>query len=352
MQPVHLLSVAQAVAAAAVLRRLARGRRRRKPLAWPEGARPLRATVTVVLPARDEAERIGPCLEGLRGEDVIVVDDGSSDGTAEIARSYGARVVQAGPLPEGWLGKPWALQRGLEEASGEVVVSLDADTRPAPGLVAAMAAELEHADLVSAGPRFLTGSAAQEWLHASLLATLVYRFGPADVDGPQPSPARVMANGQCTAVRRERLLAEGGYALAPDRFTDDIALARALARRGWRVRFVDARDVLQVQMHASLPEVWREWGRTIAAADVTPARWQAADLAVVWLVLALPVLRPSRLGFALLALRWAVVAALRGSYARGGPGLWLSPLADPLAATRLTLSTLRPARAWRGRTYR
>ena len=69
--------------------------------------------VSVVIPARNEAERIGPCLVGLLADEalheVIVVDDGSTDGTAAVARRAGTAVVAAAPPPPGWVGKPWAL---------------------------------------------------------------------------------------------------------------------------------------------------------------------------------------------------------------------------------------------------
>src|SRR4051794_19181611 len=117
----------QFAAAAVAIARLARGRRRHPPLS----ARPAPASVSVLVPARDEAARIGPCLEGLREvAEVIVIDDGSSDATAAVARAAGARVLTAPPKPDGWVGKSWALQQGLEAATGDVVVCLDADTRP------------------------------------------------------------------------------------------------------------------------------------------------------------------------------------------------------------------------------
>jgi len=348
------LTLAQAVAAGVALARLARGRRRRPPLA---PAAP-RRSVTVVIPARDEAARIGPCLEGLRGEhaEVVVVDDCSTDGTAGVAAALGARVVAGREPPEGWVGKPWALQQGLEAARGEVVVSLDADTRPRPGLVGALDGALRDADFVTAGARFVCDTPGERLLHPSMLASLVYRFGPADADAPAPRPERVIANGQCTAVLRERLLAFGGYRPAAAHMTDDAAQARALAAAGWRVAFFDGADLLEVKMHDSAAETWREWGRSLAYADVTSAAWQAADLAVVWLVLALPVLRaaawrPARLDLALLAVRAALLGALARSYTRRGAPFWLSPLADPATAVRLTVSALRPAREWRGRTY-
>jgi dolichol-phosphate mannosyltransferase len=345
-----LLTLAQAAAGAAVAARLARGRRRRRPLV----AVPAPARVSVVIPARDEERRIAGCLAGLAGEDVevMVVDDGSRDRTADVARAHGARVVEGAEPPAGWIGKPWALQQGLEAATGDIVVSLDADTRPRPGLAGALAAALRDADLVTAGARFLCDGAGERLLHPSMLASLVYRYGPADVE----APGRILANGQVTAVRRQALLGAGGYALAAGHMTDDAALARALAARGWRVVFVDGTALVDVRMYESAGETWREWGRSLALPDVTPPAWQAADLAVVWLAMALPVARavtgrPTRLDVALLALRCALLVPLAGAYARRGAPYWASPLADPAVALRLTLSALRPARTWRGRTY-
>ena len=137
-----LPTIVQAAAAAVVVARLARGRRRRPPLA----ARRTGRRVSVVIPARDEERRLAACLAGLADDpdvlEVLVVDDRSRDRTADVARAHGARVVPGAELPPGWVGKPWALQQGLEAAAGDVVVSLDADTRPRPGLAGALAGAL------------------------------------------------------------------------------------------------------------------------------------------------------------------------------------------------------------------
>src|SRR5690349_13481169 len=186
------------VAMAVVLARLPRGPRGRPPPASgesPEGA----PVISGVVPARDEEHRLPACLAALAGDaaisEVVVVDDRSSDDTAGVATRAGARVVRGAPLPDGWGGKAWALEQGLAAARGEIVVFLDADARPRPGLLAALARELDHVDVVSAGPRFACDGAAAQALHASMLATLVYRFGPTDVDGWQPRPGRAVLNG-------------------------------------------------------------------------------------------------------------------------------------------------------------
>ncbi|MEU4409733.1 glycosyltransferase family 2 protein [Streptosporangium sp. NPDC023963] len=352
----RLLTALQAAAALAVAVRLARGRRRRPALAPVRTASP---RVSVVIPARDEEARLGPCLSAVLADpdvaEVIVVDDESRDGTARLAAGVGAKVVAGAPLPDGWVGKQWALRQGVEAAGGDVVVTLDADARPAPGLFGALAAALGEYDLVSAGPRFVCDGAVEQALHASFLATLVYRFGPIGPATP-PAPHRAMANGQCTAFRRAAMLDARGFARVRGNMADDVALARALASDGWAVGFLDAGGLLEVDMHDSAAGVWREWGRSLSLRDATAPGWQVADLAVVWLAAALPVLRlvagrPTRLDLGLLAVRLLLAGALRGSYTRPGPGVLLSPLLDPLAALRLTQATLRPVRNWRGRVY-
>ena len=188
-----LFTAAQAAATAVVVTRLARGRHMRPPLR-AGAALPAGTTVSAVIPARDEAARIGPCVLAARADpgisEVIVVDDESTDGTAAVAARAGARVIPGRALPRDWVGKQWALQQGLEVAAGEYVLTLDADARPRPGLAAALvtAAAGGPFDLVSAGPRFICDSAGEQGLHAAMLATLVYRFGPI---GParQPRPA-------------------------------------------------------------------------------------------------------------------------------------------------------------------
>ncbi|HEX5495825.1 MAG TPA: glycosyltransferase [Mycobacteriales bacterium] len=317
--------------------------------------------MSVLIPARNEARRIGACLQPLVNHpdiaEVVVVDDESSDDTAAIAASCGATVVHGTPPPRGWVGKPWALHQGLAQVSGPWVLTLDADTRAGADLVrAAVAAALERGDdLLSMAGRYRCDSALEQALHGSMLATLVYRFGPPGTRH-RPRPSRTLVNGQCLLFRKEALLRAGGFAAAGPHLTDDIALARDLARRGWRIGMVDAAALLEVDMHDSARSVWREWGRSLPMADVTTRPRALADTLTLGVTMALPVWRlllgrPTPTDWALLATRCALVAGLWRSYRRPGPGLVLSALADPLVVARLAYGIWRPSRRWRGRTY-
>ncbi len=350
-------NVVQAAAAAIVVVRLLPGARRPAPLEPRPG--PLGASVSVIVPARDEEHRIGPLLAALAGDpqvgEVVVVDDESADATAAVAAASGARVVPGRPLPVGWVGKPWALQQGLEAVDSDWVVTLDADVVPRPGFVGALleAAGAGGWDVLTVGPRFVLGGAGEQLLHPAMLATIVYRFG---APGGTVNRRRALANGQCLVARRTRLIELGGFGAAAGHLTDDIALARTLAAGGAKVGFLDGSLLVEVDMHASVAEVWREWGRSLPMADATPPLQQAADLAVVWLAQALPLPRllagrGTPADVALVALRLGLVAATAGSYRRPAPFTWAAPIADVPAAARLTWGAVRPVRRWRGRSY-
>lgn len=373
------LAVAQAIGLCVLLLRLLPGRRRRPPVAPRLDLDGAAGTVSIIVATLDEALRVGPCLDGLVEQgsvvrEILVVDSGSTDGTtalvhAATARDPRIRLLRDDPLPDGWVGKVWALQHGLNHASGDWVLGIDADTIPHPGLAAgALAAAIDlRYDAVSFAPRFRMATAAERWLQPALLVTLVYRFGATGMD---PDPERVMANGQCFLARRDVLDAAGGYVSARASFCDDVTLARHLARSGRRVGFLDGSRLYDVRSYTSALETWREWGRSIDLKDASSPWRQWGDVLFLLVVQGTPILALLAiaalrltghdtdglspvllLSAVLVAVRVLLQRALAPSYERRGLAFWLSPTADPLAAYRILLSTLRTPRSWRGRQY-
>lgn len=334
-------------------------------------------TVTVVVPARNEAARIGPCLDGLRAQqrpliEVIVVDGHSTDATpmlvgAASAQDQRIRLLEEPPRPAGLVGRPWAIAAGCAAAHGEWVMVVDADTAPRAGMVAGAvaAARRFHLDAVSFAPRIIAPGAGARWLQPSLLTTLVYRFGP-----PNTSAAaeRVMANGQCMLMRRELLEHAGGYGMAADSYCDDIRIARHLAARGARVGFVDGPSLLDVTMYPTARETWRAWPPSLHMRDATRMGWRWLDALVLLFAQALPIpmllllaLAAGRLDApravvsglvvvngALLAVRALMAVVTAHSFGVRGIPYWLAPLADPFTVPRVIWTMVAPAREWRG----
>jgi dolichol-phosphate mannosyltransferase len=363
------LVAAQALAAAVLVARLGRGWRR------PAVVRPMASApandraISILLATLNEASRIGPCLRGLIQQgpalrEVIVIDSHSADGTSDLVAKAAqtdsrVRLVTDPPLPPGWIGKVWALQHGLQNASGEWILGIDADTEPAPGMVDAIldAANRQRFDVVSFAPRFAGLNGPQRWLQPALLTTLIYRFGAPGTG------KRVMANGQCFLVRRDVLVRHGGYTAARASFADDVTLARHLASCGARVGFLDGAAIISVRPYRTAREMWREWGRSIDLTDTTTPVRQWLDVLFLVLVQGIPLIALALwprddlfeialpLNVGLVAIRIGLQAALAHSYDRTGLLFWCSWLGDPLACLRIVISSARRPTQWRGRQY-
>jgi dolichol-phosphate mannosyltransferase len=385
-----LLLVVQLPMVAVLLARLLQGPFRRPPLLPQASTLEQLGAVSVVVPTLNEVQRLGPCLAGLSQQgyevrEILVVDSRSTDGTQDLVKAYQAkdpriRLLTDDPLPEGWVGRPWALNHGFLNSSPHStwILGMDADTIPRVGLVAALskAMEDEHYDLVSLAPQFILKTPGEFWLQPALLMTLVYRFGPAG--SPANTSQRVMANGQCFMVRRDWLTRLNGYQTASTSFCDDVTLARNAAKAGARVGFWDGSRLLGVRMYEGVQETWREWGRSLDLKDAAPLAqiwWDAAFLVGVqglpWLLVPtlwlIEVLNPTVVPWpwplrallvvnvGLLLVRLAMQAAITSTYewpAKAGKwAFWLAPLADGPAVFRILLSSLRTPTEWRGRQY-
>ncbi|MEJ2031717.1 MAG: glycosyltransferase [Deltaproteobacteria bacterium] len=270
------------------------------PRALSSGEQP---SVSVIVPARNEEANIVACLRGLLGQDypfkyleIIVVDDDSTDPTWELAGQLAAvhpqlRLLRAGPLPNGWAGKPHACWRGVQAALGAWLCFLDADTRPSPYLLTAAIrhATTESLDMLSLHPR---KELRHFWEKIIIPAGLFAAAFASDLRAVNdPASSHVCANGQFILFRREAYEAIGGHAAAASEICEDKALARLAKKAGLRTQLADAAELFSVRMYADLKELWQ--GLTKDAIEVAPSPAMGIGIAigavfVGWLSVLLP----------------------------------------------------------------
>jgi chlorobactene glucosyltransferase len=226
--------------------------------------------VAAIVPARDEEANIARCLEGLLAQDypaarlrAVIVDDHSADATRAIAGAIEARdsrlrVLEAPPLPPGWIGKCHACRVGAQAVTGEAewLCFLDADVRPEPSLLAraVATAQSERLDLLSLAPRQELGSFAERLVMPCGLYLLAFYQDLGRLQSRTGDDAT--ATGQFMLVRRHVYEAVGGHAAVRDAICEDVALARRIKRAGGRVALHDGREAISARMYTGWRSLW------------------------------------------------------------------------------------------------
>ncbi|GLP78306.1 glycosyl transferase [Mycobacterium antarcticum] len=334
-------------------------RRLRQP---PRNPAPVTVTVSLLVPARDEAHRIAPTIRSLLGQrgltdvEVVVLDDRSTDGTADVVRRVAGsdprlRVLTGTPPPPGWFGKPHACAQLAAEARGQILVFVDADVVLSPDAVAAAVAVLRGGaaplDLLCPWPRQtasgLLGILVQPLLAWSWLTTLPLRRAERS-----RRPSMAVANGQFLLVEAEALARAGGWQSVAGAVLDDIALARAVRASGGHTGVADGSTLATCRMYENGRELREGYRKSLWAAFGSPvgAVAVAVALAVVYVVPAAAAGRGSRVGA--LGYAAAVVGRLAARRWCGGRFGW-DAMAHPLSVvTLLWLLASSWAGRWRG----
>ncbi len=257
--------------------------------------------VSIIVPARDEAENIGRCLGSLLHAEwpeyeIVLVDDRSEDGTREIAEALAeqtggrVRVVAGEPLPEGWIGKPWACWQGFKAARGDLLLFTDADTRHGPELLSrAVRALRDHgADMLSALPRQVMVGFWERFMLPHVWFIITARYPLMSRVNRSANPLTVMANGQFILVRREAYEAIGGHAAIRDEVVEDVRLAQRMVAAGRSLFVAHAEELIQTRMYASLAGIIEGWSKNVARGARIGA-WPAVRAIAPWVAVALPV---------------------------------------------------------------
>jgi chlorobactene glucosyltransferase len=253
-------------------------------------------SVSVLIPARDEAQRIGRLLDGLTRQeghdfDVTVLDDGSEDGTADVVRTWSdriatLRVIAGEPLPPGWSGKCWACWQAAQSTSARWLLFLDADTAPQPGLIASLVAHAEGRalDLLTVIPLVETETFWERVLLPPFGTMIGIVFPPSSVNDPASPIA--MANGPCILIRRAVYEATGGHAAVRASILEDVELGQMVKRAGYRIELAAAPALLRVRLYTGFRDISQGLQKN-AWAGFSAGGWRSAWSGLRQLLLAL-----------------------------------------------------------------
>jgi hopene-associated glycosyltransferase HpnB len=224
--------------------------------------------VDVIVPARDEAETIGPVIASLVAQDyagplrITLVDDNSTDGTAAAAGTApNLRVLRGQPKPAGWSGKLWAVSQGVAASSAPVLLFTDADIVHDPRHLSSLVARLlqPRVEMVSEMVRLNCTSFPERALVPAFVYFFQMLYPFASVNNPRSAVAA--AAGGTVLVRREALERMGGIEAIKDALIDDVTLAKAIKKVG-PIYLGHSGLAASVRPYPHFADIWQMVSRT------------------------------------------------------------------------------------------
>lgn len=254
--------------------------------------------ITAIVPARNEEAAISACVEGLAQQpeiaEIIVVNDQSTDKTAEIVRGLMAklprlRLLETHEVPAGWVGKNNAVALGARQAKSPWLLFTDADAELQPGAAARalQVAQENDAALVSFSPEQIVASWYERTLIPFVYLRLARYFSYETVSNPKTKAAA--ANGQFLMMRRDAYDAIGGHAAVAGNVLEDVALARNAKAAGFRIWFGPGTGIVYARMYRSFGAMWEGWKKNLylLVGGNPPAVYRELEAVIPWVPLAL-----------------------------------------------------------------
>ena len=244
----------------------------------PTKATQIEESISVVVPLRNEAKNVAELVASLHNQknlthiEFLLLDDNSEDETLALLQQHtlgltNFQIVSGTTLPQGWIGKTWALQQLFERSSGEIIISIDADVRLVPDAISNAVTLLKKAqlDFLSPYPKQLEDSWSerliQPLLQWSWMSTVILR-----VAEKSSLASTVVANGQFFVVRKAALDQVSGYESVRNKVLDDVVLARSLVKNGSHGCVANGATIASTRMYSSWREIQAGYGKSLHAA--------------------------------------------------------------------------------------
>lgn len=255
--------------------------------------------VSILIPARNESNTIAKTITALRAQDyenfeVIVLDDGSEDGTAQIAEAAAQndariKIITGKKLPSGWLGKNWACHQLSEVATGGILIFTDADVRWEPNALSAVLALMNktRADMFTVWPTQTTIT-WPERLVVPLMSLAIIAYLPEIMVRHSPFAMFAAANGQCLAFRRAIYDAIGGHIAVQSNIIEDIGLARLTKQHGKKLVMSDGNNIIGCRMYDDWASVRDGFAKNILAGHLNSVPILCLSTILHWLVFLAP----------------------------------------------------------------
>lgn len=336
-------------------------------------------SLSVVVPARNEERSIERCVRSLLAQtaddlEVIVVDDRSEDATPAILQrltgeSPRLRVIAGAPLPEGWVGKPWAMAQGARAARGAWLLFTDADTWHAPAACTSTLAFAlaNRADALSIATYQELGTLGERAVLPTIMGLILIASGSMEELNDPADPEHALANGQYLLVSRDAYDALGGHEALRGEIVEDVEFARRVKYDGrFRLLIAGGEELVRVRMYRSLREIWNGFTKNMyvgARGDLGLLAGVAASIALLSVVpaaLAADAVarkRPWRAIEALLCLANGIAVQAHGFRNTRLPRrlAWWAPVGYAVCGAIVMNSTFRVLSGrgveWRGRRY-
>jgi glycosyltransferase involved in cell wall biosynthesis len=258
----------------------------------------LTPSISAIVPARNEEEVIAACIESLAAQpeigEILVVNDQSTDKTAEIVRGLtakvpGLRLLETREVPSGWVGKNNAVFLGAKEAKSPWLLFTDADAELLPGAAARalQIAQEKSAALVSFSPEQITQTWYEKALIPFVYSRLAKHFSYETVNDPA-SPVAA-ANGQFLMIQRDAYDSIGGHASVVSEILEDVALAKRAKAVGYRIQFGSGQGIVRVRMYRSFHAMWEGWKKNLflLVGGTPSAVFRELESTIPWIPLAL-----------------------------------------------------------------